>query len=73
MLRGKLVQASLCIYNTDCTVVKADRSPSASHVQFCPEPEAVIDGEPLKWPKLEIRNAVFGGTQEKIKALSCIE
>jgi hypothetical protein len=64
MVRGKIVQASLCIYNTDCTV-KADRSPSVSHVQFCPEPEAVIDGQILKWPKFEIHNAVFEGTQKK--------
>jgi hypothetical protein len=72
MLRRKVIQTISCIYNKDC-IVKANHSPSVSHAKFCLELEAIIDGQTLKWPKFEIRDAVFGGTHVKMKSASYIE
>jgi hypothetical protein len=43
------------------SIVTADQSSKKRHVQFSCDPETIIDGHTLRWPKFEVNDCFFEG------------
>jgi hypothetical protein len=44
-------------------IITTDQSSKKPHSQRSSQPEAIIDGETLRWPKFEIKNSFFEGNK----------